>query len=252
LKVLEFGDKSKRKLILIHGFQMPYQIWNRYIDYFRDNFHVVVLIMPGHYPNHAENFISFSETAKEFEDYYLSVYGREVFAVYAMSMGGVLAATFWQNRRLKIEKIIFDGSPLVSVNRFAEKIMLGFYMNVTAKSRQRNEKTIKRAKRFCPEDCFDDFLKVLDYMTDATIISCIKGVANFKLSDIPGNQNTEIYYFHGTKINELIAKRSALFISKHYKNSVIKCFKGKSHCETMMFFPEQMIEELDKVLSEVR
>jgi pimeloyl-ACP methyl ester carboxylesterase len=249
---LEFGDSSKRKLILIHGFQMPYQIWNRYIDHFRDNYHVVILILPGHYPNHAENFISFSETAKEFEDYFLSKYGRDVFAIYAMSMGGVLAATLWQSGRLKIKKIIFDGSPLVSLNPFAEKIMLGFYLNVTAKSKQRNKRTIKRARMLCPEDSFDDFLKVLDSMTDATIKNCIKGVANFKLTDNPDNQNTEIYYFHGTKTNELIAKKSALFISKHYKNSVIKCFKGKSHCETVMFFPKQMIEELDKVLSEVR
>ena len=32
MKILEFGDDSKRKIILIHGFQCPWQVWNKYID----------------------------------------------------------------------------------------------------------------------------------------------------------------------------------------------------------------------------
>jgi esterase/lipase len=248
VKALEFGDKFKRKILLIHGFQMPYQIWNEYIDHYQNHFHVVVPIMPGHYPNHEEDFISFSETAKAFENHYISKYGRDVFAVYAMSMGGVLAATLWQNRRLKIEKIIFDGSPLVPVNRMMEKMMLRFYLNVTHQSQQRHEKTLKQARSIHPEESFDDFLKVLDAMTDTTIHNCIKGVANFQLSDHIDAQNTQIYYFHGTKINEFIAKKSAKYLSKCYKNCVVKRFKGKSHCENTMFFPQLMLEELDHAL----
>ena len=33
MKILEFGDTSKRKIILIHGFQCPWQVWNKYIEY---------------------------------------------------------------------------------------------------------------------------------------------------------------------------------------------------------------------------
>ena len=71
MKALEFGDSSKRKLVLIHGFQMPYQIWNKYIDYYSSNFHIIVPILPGHYPNHEEDFVSFSVSAEEFENYYI-------------------------------------------------------------------------------------------------------------------------------------------------------------------------------------
>ncbi len=27
MEILEFGDRNKRKIIFIHGFQCPYQIW---------------------------------------------------------------------------------------------------------------------------------------------------------------------------------------------------------------------------------
>lgn len=252
MEILEFGDREKRKIILIHGFQMPYQIWNKYIDYYKNDFHIIVPIMPGHYPNHTENFVSFSETAKEFESYYISKYGEEVFAVYAMSMGGVLAAVLWRNRRLKIEKIIFDGSPLVPFNRFVKKMIPSFYLNVTHKTQRRDKKTLEQAKNIYPQDSFNDFLKLLDTMTDTTIRSCIEAVTNFQLADNLDNQNTVIYYYFGTKFNEIMARKTAKFISKHYKNSIIKCFMGKSHCEMTLFFPELMVKELDEILRRAR
>lgn len=249
MNVLEFGNKSDRKLILIHGFQMPHQIWDQYIDHYKNDFHILVPIIPGHDPDHAEDFISFPDTAKEFENYYISKHGSEVFAVFAMSMGGVLAATLWQNGALNIEKIIFDGSPLVPTNRFIGKMMLNFYLNITHKTQQRDKKTLEQAKNIYPQDGFDDFLKVLDAMTDTTIHNCVNGVVNYQLPDDLDVQNTRIYYFHGTKFNELIAKRSAKFISTHYKNSVIKCFQGRSHCENTIFYPQLMLQELDKILT---
>ncbi len=93
-------------------------------------------------------------------------------------------------------------------------------MNITHKTQQRDEKTLEQAKNIYPQDGFDNFLKVLDTMTDTTIYNCVKGVVNYQLPDDLDDQNTSIYYFHGTKFNELMAKRSAKFISKHYKTAL--------------------------------
>ena len=109
MKILEFGDDSKRKIILIHGFQCPWQVWNKYIEYYKDKFHIIVPIMSGHNPDVKDDFISFAADAKEIEDYILSRYGKEIYAVYGMSMGGVLTATLWQNKRLTFDKVIFEG-----------------------------------------------------------------------------------------------------------------------------------------------
>ena len=121
MEILEFGDKNKRKLVLIHGFQSPYQIWNPYIEHYKKDFYIIVPILPGHNPNQKDDFVSFAETAKEFEDYFISHHGKDVYAVYGMSMGGVLTATLWQNERLAIEKVIFDGAPLMTVNGIVKK-----------------------------------------------------------------------------------------------------------------------------------
>ena len=69
MEILEFGNPCNRKIILIHGFQYPYQIWNPYIEHYKKDFHIIVPIMSGHNPNCKEDFISFSEEARVLEDY---------------------------------------------------------------------------------------------------------------------------------------------------------------------------------------
>ena len=60
MEILEFGDKNKRKLVLIHGFQSPYQIWNPYIEHYKKDFYIIVPILPGHNPNQKDDFVSFA------------------------------------------------------------------------------------------------------------------------------------------------------------------------------------------------
>lgn len=251
MEILEFGNKANKKIILIHGFQSPYQIWEDYIEYYKNDFHILVPVLPGHNPKCKEDFISFEQTAKELEDYYISRYGNEVYAVYGMSMGGVLAATLWQNKRLHIEKLIFESSPLVSYNKIMKHSMLSFYLKVTHKTQQRDEKTIKQAvNSIIPEDKLDVFLEVLDNMSDATIINYINEIGNYRLPKDIDTPDTAVYYYYGSTINELLAKKTAGYISKNYPGSTITCFNGKGHCEDSLMNPEAMIKELNKVLIE--
>lgn len=249
MKILEYGDVNNKKIILIHGFQSPYQVWDKYIEHFQKDFHVIVPIMPGHNTERKEDFTSFDNAAKEIEDYYISKYGENVLAVCGMSMGGVLTAMLWQNGKLNIENVIFDGSPLVSLNGVVRKMMISFYLNITRKSRKRDKKTLEQAvKSIITEENLNEFLQVLDNMSDTTITNCINGIADFKLSGNIDVRHTKIYFYHGTAANEMLAKKSAKYISKFYPDAVIKCFKGKSHCENSIFNPDIMIKELDELL----
>lgn len=70
MEILEFGDRNKRKIIFIHGFQCPYQIWEKYIEHYQKDYHIIIPIMPGHNPKKQEKFFSFLQTSRELEDYY--------------------------------------------------------------------------------------------------------------------------------------------------------------------------------------
>lgn len=204
--------------------------------------------MSGHNPEVKDGFISFTDDAKEIEDYILSRYGKEIYAVYGMSMGGVLTATLWQNKRLTFDKVIFDGSLLVSYNNLMKGFMKKFYIDITHKSQQRDKKTVEQAtKVIISEDNLEYFLKVLDNMSDVTVGDSIDDIADFKLSQSINTPDTVVYFFHGTAFNEMLAKKSAKYVKKYYPTTIIKCFKGKFHCENALFNPEIMITELDKI-----
>ena len=242
MQILEFGNKNNKKIILIHGFQSPYQVWDKYIEHYKNDYHIIVPILPGHNPNQIENFISFEIVAKELEDYLISEYDNNVYVVYGMSMGGVLVATLWKRKKLHIQKLIFDGSPLVSINGIMKKIMINFYIGITQKTLEQAQKTI------ISKECMTSFLEVLDNMTEETIRNCINDVARFHVTNTINEPNTTIYFYHGTAMNEMLAQKSAIFLSKHYKNVKIKSFKGRGHCELTLLYPDKMINELKHVL----
>lgn len=249
MEILEYGDKENKKIILIHGFQSPYQVWNEYIEYYKKDFHIIVPILEGHNPKMKEDFISLQDSAKKIEDYFISNYGNDVYAILGMSMGGVLTATIWENKRLNIENIIFDGSPLVSFNNIIKKFMIKFYINITQKSQQREQKTLEQAvNNIITRDKLKFLLQALDNMSDTTIVNYINEIRNFKISKDIDTKNTNIYYYYGTKINEMLAKKTARYIKKHYPKSNTICFKGNGHCEMSIFKPEEMIKELDEIL----
>ena len=82
---------------------------------------------------------------------------------------------------------------------------------------------------------------------DGWSLGCIDDIADFKLSRSINTPNTVVYFFHGTALNEMLAKKSAKYVRKCYPTTIVKCFKGKFHCENALFNPDIMISELDKI-----
>ena len=249
MKILEFGNTTQRKLILIHGFQQPWQVCSAYIEHFKNDYHIIVPVLSGHDPDKREDFVSFDEDAKAIENDLIPRFGTEIHAVYGISMGGVLAATLWQNKNLRFEKVIFDGSPLVSMNGLTKAFMLKFYLNITHKAQKRDQKTVEQAvKTIITQENLNDLLKVMDNMSDKTVENCINSIADFKLRTDIKTPDTTVVFFYGTAANESLAKKSAKFLKKNYPCTILRCFNGKAHCENTIFRPKVMIAELDKYL----
>ncbi len=248
MTIHEFGDHCRPKLLLIHGFQCPYHVLLPYINEYSRDFHVIVPILSGHDPQENREFVSFEKTAAELEDQLLSLCGEKLYAVYGMSLGGVLAARLWQNRRLTIENLIFDGSPLCAVPAAYKWVMRRFYLNVTHRSQKRDPKVLQQATRsIVPKAYLEDMLCVLDHMTDQTIINCVNGIGQFRFSPTD-DQTTALYFFHGTAPNEMIAEKSARYLARHYRHVTAIRLKGKAHCEMSIFEPDAMIQRLNPIL----
>lgn len=95
--------------MLIHGFQVPWQVWQPQIDYFSQKYCVVVPILEGHNLLEKSTFKSVQKSAEAIEKHYIEHYGVRVFAICGMSLGGSVASALWANDKLQIEKLFLEG-----------------------------------------------------------------------------------------------------------------------------------------------
>lgn len=250
MRILEYGNINNPTIIFIHGFESPYQIWNDYIEHYKEKYHILVPILPGHDVQEKSEFISFDLTAKEIEDYCISKSINRIFAIYGMSMGGVLAAFLWKNKRLMFDTVILESSPLLSFEPWLTKMLTRQYLSITKKARNRNIKVVRKAvNSMVTEDMLDIFLELLDNISDTTIKNYLYAVGKFKLPENIETPNTRIVYFFGGKMNEFVFRNVAKYIKRNYKNAMTVCLEGKGHCENALLHSNEWIIELDKYLS---
>lgn len=53
-----FGDSRNPAILLIHGVQCPWQIWQTQIDHFAKSYHVIVPALNGHEEELKSEYIS--------------------------------------------------------------------------------------------------------------------------------------------------------------------------------------------------
>ena len=163
MRILEYGNTNNPTIMLVHGFESPYQIWIDYIEHYKENYHILVPILPGHDVQEKSEFNSFDDTAKEIENYCISKSINHIYAIYGMSMGGVLTSYLWKNKRLTFEKIILESSPLLPFGKYMTQMLIKQYLSITKKARERNQKVVRNAiNSMVTEDMLDVFLELLD------------------------------------------------------------------------------------------
>ncbi|HJG41725.1 alpha/beta fold hydrolase [Bifidobacterium pullorum] len=166
MRILEYGNTNNPTIMLVHGFESPYQIWIDYIEHYKENYHILVPILPGHDVQEKSEFNSFDDTAKEIENYCISKSINHIYAIYGMSMGGVLTSYLWKNKRLTFEKVILESSPLLPFGKYMTQMLIKQYLSITKKARERNQKVVRNAiNTMVTEDMLDVFLELFEYLT---------------------------------------------------------------------------------------
>ena len=247
MKIYEYGSRDRKTLILIHGFQCPVEIWDDYVARYEKNYHVLVPCLPGHNPDCPEEFVSFEKNAEEIENFCLSLGKQQIFAVYGISMGGLQTAILWQRNRLHFEKIILESAPLLPFPRIVAWYLTRTYLQLTHKTQQRDEKTLKGAMSMMGEKNGPHFIRVLDHMTDNSLKTCLSQVFPYGLTGNCSMENTGLWYFYGGTAAELPFRKVARYLKKAYPAGTTWCFAGKGHCEDVLKHPENRFSLLDAI-----
>jgi len=247
MDILEFGNKNKEVLLMIHGFESPYQLFEDYIRFFSDNYHIFIPILPSHNKNKPEEFINFDVCVEQISEYILQRSDMSV-NIFAMSMGGVLAMKLIQSKTLDIKNVILDGSPLLGTSKFMKSFLTKQYISMTNKTKKRNIRLIKQAiNSMIPENKLQCFLDVIDAMSEQSIINYLNEIFTYRIPSELDLTNIRLTYIHGTKLNEMLAKKTAKYLKENHNANTI-CFNGKGHCENSIFNAYYMCKLLKLLL----
>lgn len=245
-----FGDKKNPAIVLIHGVLTPWQIWGEQIEHFKEKYHVIVPALDAHEEERTSEFISIEDEAAKIEDYVLDNLGGSVYAVCGISMGGAIAHIIWRGGVIGAEKFVLDGAPLVPSGGLLRWIMTHNYINIIIKSKQRDKRILNSFKKnFLPERYLGSYLKIADNMSESSVKSMIGSVCGSRLYTEADTIGAELLFIHGTKGSEMLAKRSAALMKKHYPEATVVRCEGCAHCEAAIYRPSEWIDTVENFLN---
>lgn len=242
-----FGDRERPVIVLIHGVLTPWQVWERQIEYFEKEYYVVAVALDAHEEERSSEFVSIDDEARKIEDYILQNHGGEVYAICGISMGGAITHIIWKNRRIKAQKYVLDGAPLVPFGKLMCWVMTHNYINIIIKSKQRDKRILNSFKKnFLPERFLDTYLKIADNMRESSVRNMITSVCGSNVCTDVESDGAEVMFLHGTKGNESLAKKSAALVKKHYLKCMVVCFDGFKHCEAAIYKQEKWLRYVEE------
>ncbi len=238
----EFGDKSKPIMILIHGMLTPWQMWERQAEYFSKHYFVIVPALDAHVEEEPSEYISAEEEAGKICEYVLSDYGKEVFLLAGLSMGGVVANKIFESQKLRIKHLVLDGAPLARAPKIVERVMKKNYISIIHGSKRREKKVLQSfAEYFMPERFLPHFLQFADTMSDESVANIVKAACRCEIHKAP-DTDTKILLMHGTRANELLARKAARKMKRIYPEATVKVFRGYAHGELAIYHPNEWCE----------
>lgn len=252
MKFHTFGNPANPVMLLIHGILTPWQVWQPQIDAFEKNYYIHVVALDAHTEEETSEFVSLENEVEQIESYCKAQSISSIDVLCGMSLGGAIAHAVWSRQELKINNLILDGAPLVPFPAIAEKFVLNSYLSIIHKSKQREVKILESFKKqFLPEKYLEDYLRIADCMSDSSIRNFTHAASvNHVALDV--KNQSRILFIHGTKGNEVFAKKAAKLMKKHYPNMTILCYPGDAHVYKACFQPDIWIKDVKAFLEKAQ
>ncbi len=248
MRILEFGNHANKKIMLIHGVNITWQMWNSEIEYFAKQYHVLVPALDGHDSEEENQFVSIEKEAETLKEFYLSHYGTEIYMVIGMSMGGAIAFDFLADGKVHAEYLIFDSGVFVSTPPLLLNISNKMQLSCKNGTKQRNQKTLENLNKAYGSKLAPYYIELADKMSDENLLAALNAIGHFQMPQKLAIENTKIIAFHGTVFMELLAKKSAKYLKRMFPNAVIKVFPGYQHGELSVNRPEEFVNEIEKAI----
>ena len=248
MRILEFGDRQKEKIILIHGLNIPWQMWNEEVAIYSEKYHVIVPVLSGHDVESDDLFISIEAEAKQIKEFVTKRYGNNVYMIVGMSMGAAIAFSVVSDGELRAEYLVFDSGVFVPTNPLLLRINNKMELSYKNRTKAHNKKTLQQLSIMYGENLAPHYMALAEVMTDSNLLRACSAIGSFRLSGQIRLPDTNIIAYHGTVLMEIQAKKSAKYLRKIFPKAYIKVFEGNHHGELSVNYPAIFVEEIEKAI----
>lgn len=244
MRFLEYGDKSNKAIILIHGYGISWRMWLPQIDAFSKEYFIIVPVLDGHDTEEVSTFTTVEKAAKEIIDHTTEVYGKSIFAICAVSLGATIAVDILAQNRLKVDKAIIDAGPVVPMN----KLLLNFSIKMRIKQLHSMKKGSKFlnymfSRTFYPKELVEEIMKVGANMEDESCRNAHLSSFGYSIPASIASIKVDMIYWYGSK-EAIFGNKYARAISSVLPDVKIKVFKGLEHGEFCIGNPNGYIKEV--------
>jgi len=224
----EFGDRTHKAIILIHGAFVSWHMWAAQIEAFEDDYHVIVPLLDGHDSEKDSTFTTIQRAASDIAEYVGRTHGTDVFGVIGCSLGGVVVAETLAQHKLVIEHAIIDGAYLTTMSpwlcRQSAKMMC-FHLHGI----QRGNGIYRYAiGKMFSEDAASDIRRVCATMSDETCENAAFANYSYVISEGVAEEGAQVAYWYGEKEKGLLAG-SVKHVARLIPSSSIEEFAGLGH-----------------------
>lgn len=249
MRFLEFGPADGACVMLVHGAQVPWQIWLPQIERFKPAFRVIVPVLPGHDPQDPSDFTTIEAAAADIERACLERFGTELALLCGQSLGGAVASELWMRGVVRMDALVMEGAPLVEQPRILSSLIMRSYVSLTRGVKRRDPAVLRRAEgSFLPKRCMPSFLEMMDGMSEESVRNLVRSAGRHRLPDSFEGRADCVVYVHGTSANELLSKRSAALLRRICPEAEIVRVPGAGHCEWSLFEPDAHIRLLESII----
>ena len=117
----EFGNKENPPVLLLHGMMQRWETEYEMLKPLEDHFRLIIPAQDGFYGG-SSDFTSFSDQARQIEEYLHAHFGGKIYGAYGASQGGLMLTELLTRNKVDLGVVIMDGCYVAHQGKLSGKV----------------------------------------------------------------------------------------------------------------------------------
>ena len=243
----EFGDKSSKTIILLHGGGLSWWSFKDVAVLLENGYHVVAPIIDGHGEDGNTNFISIEDSAKKLIEYIDSDCGAKVFALAGLSIGAQIVTDVLSQKSDIAEFAIIESALVIPIKGAAAMAKTNNLLFGLIKQRWFSKMQAKSLA--LPNELFELYYNDSVKMSKQSLINITLSNGNYKIKDSLSKTQAQVLIIVGEKEIGMMRKSAEMLHSSIQNNRLYVAPKMK-HGEMSLLYPQKYVECLKSLFKD--